>query len=249
MYKLGKLPARPNAVTFSLHTYLKKPPTAPAEFGSQATVKTWGMLGNDQYGDCVLAGGDHEHLMWTHATNQPDATFTDKTALSDYAALTGFNPADPNTDQGTDMAKAAAYRRKTGLIDAKGKRHKVAAYLAIRNYTNTAELADAAYLFGAVGVGIQFPDTAMQQFNAGKTWDVVSGSHIEGGHYVPLVGRLSSGNFLVVTWGKVQQVTPRFLTKYVDEAITYLTPEWVNTTGKTLDGFTLPQLQQDLAAL
>ena len=86
------------------------------------------------------------------------------------------------------MQAAASYRRKTGVIDTKGKRHKIVAYLALTK-GNLDQHVSAAYLFGAVGVGIQFPASAMDQFNAGKPWDVVSGAKIEGGHYIPLVGR------------------------------------------------------------
>jgi hypothetical protein len=34
---------------------------------------------------------------------------------------------------------------------------------------NPDQLALAIYLFGAIGIGIKFPNTAMDQFNAGKT--------------------------------------------------------------------------------
>ena len=46
--------------------------------------------------------------------------FSDFSVLSDYSAVTGFDPADPATDQGTDVQDAATYRRVTGLLDANG---------------------------------------------------------------------------------------------------------------------------------
>ena len=61
-------------------------------------------------------------------------TFNNQSVLKDYSAVTGFNPNDPNTDQGTDMQVAASYRRKTGVLDAAGKRHKVIAYLVFRSH-------------------------------------------------------------------------------------------------------------------
>ena len=120
---LGKLPARPGAISFKLSRYfnLAALPTPPAVFGHQALVSDYGILGNNQYGDCVLAGGDHEEMLW-NAEAGVAVAFTDANALSDYTALTGFNPADPATDQGTDMQAAASYRRTTGLIDANGVR-------------------------------------------------------------------------------------------------------------------------------
>lgn len=246
--KLGKLPARKGSVSFRLRDYqeLSKLPAAPLKAGHFAAVRDWqGMLGNDQYGNCVLAGGDHEHIDWS-IEGGTSAVFTAKTALADYAAITGFNPKDPSSDQGTDMQVAASYRRKTGLIDANGKRHKIAAYLAIAA-GDADELKQAAYLFGACGVGIQFPSSAMDQFNAGKTWTVVRGGTIEGGHYVPAVG-YDHQYVYVVTWGKLQRMSWAFFAKYCDEAIAYISPEMVKG-GKTPEGFNINQLTADLAQL
>jgi hypothetical protein len=86
----------------------------------------------------------------------------------------------------------------------------------------------------------------MDQFNAGRPWSIVSGSPLEGGHYVPLVAL--RGDLYCVTWGKLQPLTRAFLTKYCDEAWAILSPEML-TGGKSLEGFDLAQLQSDLKAL
>jgi hypothetical protein len=257
-FKSGKTPARPNAIKFGLTDYIaiQDLPAAPAVFGHTELIGDWGMLGNDNYGDCVWAGADHETLYW-NAAEGTFLTFTDANALADYAAVTGFDPNNPNTDQGTDMEEAAKYRRKTGVVDGFGKRHTVAAYVALPGVnpraTNTADLlpalANASYVFGAVGIGIAFPSTAMDQFNQHKPWDYVPGARIEGGHYVTVVGRNTAGNFQVVTWGRIQEVTPAFLLEYVDEAIVYLSTEFLAGDGFTIDGFDLAKLNADLVSL
>jgi hypothetical protein len=213
------------------------------------------MLGNDRVGDCVFAGADHETMIWG-AEAGTSIGFSDRTAISDYSTVTGYTPSDPNSDEGTDMEVAAKWRRKTGVIDVNGKRHTVDAYLELpgvsaRGANDPAlsrTIANAAYHFGGVGIGIEFPGSAMDQFDAGQPWDVVEGSDIEGGHYIPLVGRIANGNFIVVTWGKLQEVTPAFLTKYVDEAVVYVSVERLKD-GKSLEGFDLATLEADLAAL
>jgi hypothetical protein len=240
--KLGKTPARPGAVKFKLTDYLALP-KPPAKYGHYSLIPSWGMLGNDQYGDCVWAGAGHEVMLWNKEANRA-VLFTDQDVLSDYSAVTGFNPNDPNSDQGTDMTVAASYRRKTG-VTAHGLRHKVLAYLALP-VGDTTQLKQAVYLFGAVGVGIQFPASAMTQFNNGKPWSVTS-SAIEGGHYIPCVG-YDSKYFYVVTWGKVQKCTYGFIKKYMDEAIAYLSAEML-TNNKSLEGFDLTALQGDLQSL
>ena len=203
------------------------------------------MLGNDQYGDCVWAGAAHETALWNRESAH-QVLFTDTAVLSDYSAVTGFTPSDPSTDQGTDMQLAASYRKKKGVKDANGRRHKIAAYLSITP-GDVQEHLLAAYLFGAVGIGIKFPQSAMHQFNTGQPWTVVNGSPIEGGHYIPLVARRN--NMLVcVTWGKTQPLTDAFLKAYNDESIVYVSTEAL-TAGKSLEGFNKQQLLADLAQL
>ena len=244
---LGKLPARKDAIRFKLAQFadLSALPTPPPKFGHFGAFNSWGMLGNDRYGDCVFAGAAHETMLWNAEAGKA-VSFTDKAVLSDYGAVTGFNPNDPNTDRGTDMQVAASYRRKAGVVDGSGARHKVAAYLAITP-GNKTELKQAIYLFSNVGIGIQFPASAMTQFNAGKPWTVVKGSPIDGGHYIPAIG-YDSRYIYIVTWGKVQKMSWGFFAKYCDEAVCYLSAEML-TGGKSLEGFDAAQLQADLAQL
>lgn len=241
--KLGKRPARPGAIKFALKDYAVALPVPPKTFGHQSLETSWGMLGNDQYGCCVFAGAGHETMLWNKEANK-NVTFTDKEVLSDYSKVTGFNPNDPNTDQGTDMVVAASYRRKVGVI-GQGKRHKVAAYLNI-NLKDKTLLKQAVYLLSGVGIGIQFPSSAMTQFNNGKPWTVTT-SKIEGGHYINCVG-YDAKYIYIVTWGKIQKMSYGFYQKYCDEAVAYLSPEFL-LDDKSLEGFNLSQLQADLKAL
>lgn len=249
MYKLGKTPARQGAIKLKLIDYLDKSalPTPPATFGHQSLLGAdWGMLANDSVGDCVLAGGGHEEMLWNREGGKT-VSFTPANTLRDYSSITGYKPDDPSTDQGTDMEVAAKYRRKTGLLDGQGKRHKIAAYLDITPGDLNEHLI-AAFLFGAVGIGINFPASAMKQFDSNQPWDVVKGSKLEGGHYIPLIARTADGYLNVVTWGRVQKMSVAFMTKYNDESIAYLSEEML-TSGKSPEGFNLAALKSDLAAL
>lgn len=250
-FKLGKTPARRGAVKFKLSTYLVKHqlPTPPKMFGHQGLIgKKWGLFANQRHHDCVWAGAAHETILWNKEAHRT-VKFNDKNVLKAYAAVTGFNPKKPDTDRGTDIQHAASYRRKTGVLDDKGKRHKIRAYLALKP-GDVELLAIAMYLFSAVGIGLRLPESAMKQFAAGKPWDVVPGRHRSGGHYVSGVGRDIKGNFVVVTWGRLQLMTPRFYKKYCDEAISYISEEMlVPPWNTTLEGLDLSQLNTDLKGL
>ncbi len=156
--KLGKKPARAwdGGSRFRLARYADPAalPPLPENFGHDKLISSWPMFANDRYGDCVWAGAAHESMLLAKEAGQSVA-FTDANVLSDYAAVTGFNPDDSSTDQGTDMQVAASYRRTKGIVDATGKRHAIAAYLSV-DPANTQHILLAAYMF-VCGVGLQSP--------------------------------------------------------------------------------------------
>lgn len=251
--RLGKQPATHDArdLLFAKYVDTTQLPPAPAEFGHETLVppKGWGMLGNDEWGDCAWAGPAHETMLLSTEGGHP-ATFTAADVLSDYAAGTGFDPkagpsGDNPTDQGSNVREVLGYRRKTGIVDAAQKRHKIGAFVKLEP-KNLAQIYQAMYLFQAVGIGIEFPDSAMQQFHEGKPWSVVEGARIEGGHYVCCVAKRQ--NIDIVTWGALQQMTVEFFEKYCDEAWAYLSTENLQKE-KSPEGFNLSQLKEDLAKL
>jgi hypothetical protein len=250
--KLGKQPAAPRPTDFKFADFAAGVtlPPAPSRFGHGNAYPDWNMFGNDQYGDCVWAGAAHEHMLFNKVVHHVDVAFDDACVLGDYAAVTGFDPSDPSTDNGTSVHDALSYRRKTGIVDANGVRHKIGAYVAL-DPKNWEHLEQAAYIFGAVGIGFEFPETAMDQFHAGEPWDYVPGSPPpKDGHYVPVVGSLhAQDRATAITWGKRQVFTVAFYEQYNDEAWVYITPEELHGDGTGLHGFDTEKLNSYLAAL
>jgi hypothetical protein len=258
-YQLGLKAPVPGAIPLRLATYLDfmKLPTPPAVFGHYDLIDNWEMLGNDEWGDCAFAGACHQEMLWTkeggHEAdfNSPVDGF-DNAALANYGAVTGFDPSDgPSgdnpTDQGTAISDLADYWAHSGLVDSDGTRHKVAAIVDL-NPGDLRELWVATYLFQSVGLGFAVPQSAIQQAQQGEVWDVVPGSPIVGGHYVPSVGRVDGGNGMVVTWGQLQEFTPRFYQKYNNQGIVCLSEEML-VNMKSVDGFDDKTLRADLRAL
>jgi hypothetical protein len=252
--KLGKQPAAQRSEDFELARYLSVAtgPTAPPRFGfdSFIAINGWGMLGNDEVGDCVWASFAHEHMVYTGGNRRAAtmARFTTVDVLDDYSAATGYDPHDPSTDQGTIMSEAMAYRRHAGIVDAADRRHQVGAYAALRP-RDWDQLVQAIYVFEAVSIGVEFPDSAFQQFDQGAPWDVVAGARIVGGHCITGVGRSSADRVEIVSWGRRLPLTRAFYQAYADEAYAVITPDQLAAGGDSLRGFDMARLEEDLAAL
>jgi hypothetical protein len=249
--RLGKKPAAPRPTDFKFAEFAGaiKLPTVPSRFGHGTAYANWEMLGNDRYGDCVWAGAAHEHMLFNKVVSGHDVPFDDDAVLADYAAATGFDRNDPSTDNGTDVHQALDYRRKIGIADTNGTRHKIGAYVSL-DPKDWQHLEQATYIFGAVGIGFEFPESALDQFNAGEPWDYVAGSPVKGGHYVPTVGSLhAKDQASAITWAKRQVFTVAFYERYNDESWVYITPEELRSDGTGLHGFDMERLKSYLAAL
>jgi hypothetical protein len=249
--RLGKQPATPKATDFKLKAYqaVGLPPLPTRPFGYGTRLSDWKMLGNDSAGDCVWAGAAHETMLygWLRSSH-PIVPFDDKSVLSDYSAVTGY-ASDPNTDQGTNVHDAMSYRRKTGVLDASGKRHLIDAYVSI-DAGDFDLMLRCVWTFGAVGIGFNFPESAWSQFDKGEVWDVVDGARIDGGHYVPMVGSTNpTKEASFVTWGRRARMTKAFYEKYNDEAWIPLSREMMHASGLNWRHLDWDTLSADLAAL
>lgn len=256
--KLGKKPATHDErdLLFSQFLVSTALPKVPARFGHGTAFSNWQMLGNGPddtvepgfqgAGDCVFAGAGHETMLWNKLGGKK-VSILGKNSISDYSAVTGYVIDDDSTDQGTDVRTALKYRVATGIVDSKGVRHKLGAYVKL-DPKNWNQLMTAAYITGAVGIGFEFPDSAMDQFNAGKDWDVVAGAQIEGGHYVPVVGRTSTLKGGAVSWAKRQGFTQAFYEAYNDEAWVLVSQEELKN-GKNERGFDYAALNAAVAQL
>lgn len=252
-YRLGKNPAK-HLAKLNLRDYITplRLPTPPENFGHETLVKDWGILGNDNAGDCAIAGPFHAEMLWCAEGHKPADINTD-CALAAYSAITGYDPNayDPftetnPTDQGSDVHAVSEYWRTTGLTDASGNVHKIEAYLALEP-KNIEELYYALYLFDGVGIGIECPEEYQESFAAGQVWDSLSNPNIEGGHYILGVGSRSH-LINVVTWGKTQLMTAAGYEQFNDETYVYLNFEKL-FHGKDVNGFNRHQLIADLRDL
>jgi hypothetical protein len=177
-----------------------------------------------------------------------DVPFGTVTTVDDYGTVTGYKPGHPATDRGTTVVEAADYSRKTGLSDAYGKRHKIAAYMEL-DPGNMTNLFYAVYLGMAVGIGWRLPSIADEQFAEGKPWDF-TGQDTGTGHYTPFTHHSKQWDY-VISWGKrirVKRGKGGIGSSYCDEAIVYVTQENL-VNQKSPEGFDYEQLMEFLGSL
>ena len=246
--KYGKLPFVASHKDFLFSKYRTPSPLPPRPpcYGRETAVADYGMLGNDQVGDCAIAGPMHLAMIWTAAAGNP-VTFTTQSALAAYSAIAGYDPNNPETDVGCQLRDVLEYWRTTGFTDAAGNIHKIGAYLNIQPQ-DMQSIDEAMYLFAGVVSGFEVPASMQDQFAADQPLTVVSGSPIEGGHCMPEAG-LRDTYIPGLTWGAVAQITLPFHAAYCDEVWAVISQDELNGNGASPEGFDWAQLQADLAAL
>ena len=172
MHKLGKLAPRVDPRTPKLHDFLAGPLYTPAkqDWPAAGKIGYWGMMLNDQLGDCVIASKGHLVILFTTLTGaHKNVILPDSVILAGYEAVGGYVPGKPNTDQGCNMLTAAQYYQSVGFGG-----HKITAYASV-DYMNAPLLQAGVNLFGGVDLGVALPVTVQDQTGPGKVWDVPAG--------------------------------------------------------------------------
>ncbi len=218
---------------------------APPAANWDTRAGTFGMLLNDQLGDCGEAAALHAAQAITSAAGSPVVP-SDNDALLAYEKVAGYVPGNPNTDQGTVLQDLFDYWRKTGLSIG-GKVHQIYAFASV-DITSPLEMQAAVALFGSVIFGVNLPQSAEDAFNRNQVWDYVPGSPILGGHAID-VQRYDQSLWYPVTWGAEWEATPAFVGAYLEEAWVPILPEWVEANGSTPSGLNLTSLGADFTAL
>jgi hypothetical protein len=248
--KLGKSVARHDPRTLLLASYVTPAlPTPPASFDLTSKVKSWGMMDNDQIGDCTCAAAGHLLMEWTANGGKKMFTPTDKQIVAAYSAITGYNPTTGANDNGANEIDVLNYWRQSGIAG-----HKIGAYVALEP-SNHNHVMDSVYIFEGCYIGVQLPISAQAQVQNHKPWSVPPGGPTGdgkpgswGGHAVPVVAYDSRG-LIVVTWGALQGMTWSFWEAYCDEAYAILSPDYLDGKQQAPQGFSLQQLEADLEDL
>ena len=188
--KLGKSAARHDPRTLLLASYVTPAlPTPPASADLTTKVgSSWGMMDNDQLGDCTCAAAGHLIMEWTANAGKKMVTPSDKQIVAAYSAITGYNPVTGANDNGAVEIDVLNYWRQSGIAA-----HKIGAYVALEP-SNHNHIMDSVYIFEGCYIGMQLPISAQAQVQNHQPWSVPPGGPTGdgkpgswGGHAVPVV--------------------------------------------------------------
>lgn len=195
------------------------------------------MYGNADYGDCVWAMIGHAIQVMTYANwgAAEEQTVTVDALLKGYHDVTGFDPSDPNTDQGTNIQDALDYWRKTGIRRVDGSMDQILAFAEI-DHTDLEMMKHAISIFDVVLVGVNLPQSAEEQFAQKKPWTLVKGSPVLGGHAIldggyNTVNSVGDLEHLDATWGNDTRIEQDFWNECVEETWIVITKNLMAKNG------------------
>lgn len=201
---------------------------------------------NDDLGDCTIADVGHAVEIFSTCGQGHLATVTDSDVLAMYERVGGYRPGDPSTDQGCVIQDVLNDWRKTGICSPA---HKILAFFQV-NHRDLAEVKACTWLFGGVTLGVNLPQSALDQHDNGQIWDYTprADNVIVGGHDVRIVAVHADGTMDAVTWGTLQRLTPAWLARFADEAWAQADAAWARSAD-TPDGLNYAALNAAFAQL
>jgi hypothetical protein len=243
--KLGrKMGVSETGSRFKLAAYQTDPfpPDAGQPLDFTSGVVAWGMLGNDTYGDCGVAGDVHADMAnaW-YAGEQPPGNIaaacwpSADQVVQTYLSYTG------GQDSGVDLGEWLLWRCTHSI----GPLGPIGGFAQVS--VNAPEYGQALAAFGVLYTGVNLCQEAMDEFNQGLPWTSVATDWI-GGHCVPHVARSAQWGRLI-TWSDDQLFSWPWWEAAGEEAYVIFTPAQMAAPGGGFNGVNVAQLKADIQAL
>jgi hypothetical protein len=253
-HKLGRKPAVSDLRVPYLHTLAlaKTLPPPPEWVNWYADVGDWSALGNDVAGCCVEAMAGHAVQQFaSYADRVVVPTAAESLAL--YSEITGYDPTNPASDQGTVVLGPGGLIQHwlTKGVVFGGQRTFATGFAQVR-VDDMTMLRQAVHFFGGVGLGLDLPDSVIEDADVPYMWDDAAGP-TAGGHEVWLCGYDTSASgeayWDFVSWGERYRMSEAFLLATAREAVCVYDPDSLNARGLNADDFDATQLFAAMAAI
>ncbi|HXW13918.1 MAG TPA: hypothetical protein VEN79_05350 [Terriglobia bacterium] len=241
----GRDPRVPHLSALIAGKTLTPPPTSVNNVAGMN--QSFGMMLNDNLGDCTCAAFYHAVQVWTFHASPAEVTEPDQDVEDLYEQACGYNPAVSGPGPGGNEQHVLQFLLNTGApVGPSGQsRNKILAYVEVDN-RNADDVKRTISDCGVAYIG--FPVPANVTYN-NRTWDYDPQAKMtRDGHAVVLVG-YDSQAATAISWGQLYTVTWAFVSKIVDEVYAIADPTWIAKTGKTPGGLTVAELETQMQAL
>lgn len=239
--KFGRKPTKWDNRTLQFTKYSQNVPVPPSGHANITRVEAalkdtdvaqlWPMDGNDNYGDCTIAGVAHLDTVNNGLVGRK-AIMPAQDVTNLYFQLTG------GQDSGLMCLDVLNYWTKNAVNG-----NKILAYVSVKPTDHTA-VKQAIWLFGGLYIGFAVTENLLDQFNNGQPW--TPGTLTNDGHCV-VVPNYSNEYVRVLTWGATQLGTWDWWDQCVQESYAVLAPE--SQLPGYDPGFDFVQLEADLKAV
>lgn len=190
--------------------------------------------------NCTIADQGHLEMLWSANTGKMIQASADD-VLNEYKRLSGWNGVeDDPSDTGLMIADVCKSMETTGFMG-----DKFTGFADVMPI-NLPHARWSIQLFGAAKLGIFVPQSAMDQFDAGKGWTYTGDNNIVGRHDVPAV-MYKNNVWFVITWGRLISMGPAFFSHYVTEVKAPLALNWCRQGNTAPNKLSLSQLQAELS--
>jgi hypothetical protein len=227
-------------------------PPSPASVDWTVGVNPdFGTMLNDQLGDCTIAAAFHAMQIWSAHGRSLELTEPDPKVLTTYEQFCGYNPSDPNTDQGGIEQTVLADWLSQGVPIAEGPngRSKLIAFVEVdpRNHDDVKRVINEC---GGAYIGTNVPNYLVDG-PMPMLWNVnPSGDQGSAGGHAVWVAKYNLDQLGFISWGSgAYAMTWEFWDAQVDECYALCHPWWVDATGKTPLGMTVADLEAAMSAM
>lgn len=249
--KFGRLPRKHNSRIPHFSAFTAGRVLVPAPITVDWTTgmnPSFGMMLNDQLGDCTCAAVYHALQVWSFNALKKEDTEPDSAVGQLYEEACGWDGKMPpdNTDQGGVEQDVLTYLLNTGAPLSSSLRNKLLAFFEV-DPRNLDDVRRVIYECGGIYIGFNVPDTI---WSDGNLWHTTTSQNIIGGHAVWCpAASLSKSTIGAMSWGSRYDMSFDFWNTYVDECYALVDPSWVANTGMTPLGMSVADLEAAMQAL